>query len=160
MKSDAKILVFAGEGPINVGLTFPKSCWLDDPEGYRAYFTALQEMANRMAMSHAKYQQRAVPPTMEAAVEGVDEMASARHRMAMYDGKGVECDCSFNANGSEDGDHQVSCKLMLKPLNTGNTENLLDASNMLVIERIFPKHAKAHFKSQKSSDSPGLSFQE
>lgn len=43
---------------------------------------------------------------------------------------------------------------------TGNIENLYDAANFFVIESVYPKHKKAHFKSQTSSESPGLIYKE
>ena len=39
---------------------------------------------------------------------------------------------------------------------SGNTEHLLDAANMLVIEHLFPSHADAHFEAEGSELSPGL----
>jgi hypothetical protein len=39
---------------------------------------------------------------------------------------------------------------------TGNTEHLLDAANMLVIESIFPSHDEAYFTAEGSEASPGL----
>jgi len=39
---------------------------------------------------------------------------------------------------------------------TGNTEFLVDAANFAMIEYMFPKHAKAHFKSTDSHESPGV----
>lgn len=38
----------------------------------------------------------------------------------------------------------------------GNTENLVDAANFLVIEHIRPYHGRAHFRSQTSEESPGI----
>lgn len=39
---------------------------------------------------------------------------------------------------------------------TGNTEYLLDASNYLMFEYIYPQHPKAHFKSTDSGESAGI----
>jgi hypothetical protein len=45
-------------------------------------------------------------------------------------------------------------------LETGNTENLWDEANFVIIEAMFPQHEKAHFRSQTSAESPGLEFRE
>jgi hypothetical protein len=39
---------------------------------------------------------------------------------------------------------------------TGNIEWLLDAANFAIIEAVHPAHAKAHFRSTDSDESPGL----
>lgn len=39
---------------------------------------------------------------------------------------------------------------------SGNTEHLLDAANMLIIEHLFPTHDDAHFEAEGSEKSPGL----
>jgi hypothetical protein len=39
---------------------------------------------------------------------------------------------------------------------TGNTEWLLDAANMAVIEFLFPSHEASHFRPTDSDESPGL----
>lgn len=124
-------------------MQFPDSAFQDDPKGYAKFFKALQAMLDRMAMSHFKYQHRTVPPTMEAAVKPIDEIQSAMTRIAMYDALWVDLRILNE------------CK---KEMNTGNTENLLDAANMLVIEHCYPKHPKAHFKAQGSHESPGLEY--
>lgn len=38
---------------------------------------------------------------------------------------------------------------------TGNTENLMDAANFLMIEFMFPRHPDAHFTATDSDKSPG-----
>lgn len=38
---------------------------------------------------------------------------------------------------------------------TGNTEFLQDAANFLMMEFMFPKHPKAHFKPTDGEESPG-----
>lgn len=45
-------------------------------------------------------------------------------------------------------------------METGNTENLLDAANFAIIEHLFPSHGQAHFRSQESHESPGLVWKE
>jgi len=40
---------------------------------------------------------------------------------------------------------------------TGNTEWLMDAANFLMMEFMFPKHRKAHFRPTDAHDSPGVS---
>ncbi len=39
---------------------------------------------------------------------------------------------------------------------TGNTEFLVDASNFLMFEFMYPKHKKAHFKATSHEESPGI----
>jgi hypothetical protein len=39
---------------------------------------------------------------------------------------------------------------------TGNTEFLADVANFAMIEFMYPKHSKAHFKDTDSNESPGL----
>lgn len=39
---------------------------------------------------------------------------------------------------------------------TGNKEHLMDAANFLMIEFMYPKHKKAHFRATDSHESPGL----
>jgi hypothetical protein len=43
-----------------------------------------------------------------------------------------------------------------KYLQDGNTEWLVDAANFLMIEFMYPKHSKAHFRSTGSHESPGV----
>lgn len=38
---------------------------------------------------------------------------------------------------------------------TGNTEWLVDASNLLMMEFMFPQHPNAHFRATDSGESPG-----
>jgi hypothetical protein len=131
---------------MEVILKLPDSVYNDDPIGYSKFMRALQQMLDRMAMSHFKYQHKHVPPTMEAAVEPIDELNSAYKRIAMYSIHGCAVsvrDELFTSGKDED---------------TGNTENLLDAANMLVIEHCYPKHPKAHFRSQGLHESPGLEY--
>lgn len=144
---------------MEITMKFPDSCYKDDPIGYDRFFEAMQFELNRMAMSHAKYQQNAVPPTMEAATEFIDEIQTLIKRLAMYDDRfaAMACDCG---HGKHLTGHATNCFLNLKPIGTGNTENLLDASNMCRIEFLFPKHPKAHFRAQSSKESPGLSYKE
>jgi len=39
---------------------------------------------------------------------------------------------------------------------TGNTEWLVDVANFCMIEFMYPKHKKAHFRATDSNESPGL----
>lgn len=39
---------------------------------------------------------------------------------------------------------------------TGNTEFLVDASNYLMFEFMYPQHKKAHFRATDSSESAGI----
>ena len=39
---------------------------------------------------------------------------------------------------------------------TGNREYLLDASNYIMFEYMFPQHAKAHFRATSSEESVGI----
>jgi len=39
---------------------------------------------------------------------------------------------------------------------TGNTEWLIDAANMCMIEFMYPQHKKAHFRATDSGESPGI----
>ena len=133
---------------MEITLKFPDSCYKDDRKGYDAFFKALQGMLDRMAMSHAKYQQKACPPTMEAATQFIDEVKSLHQRIAMYDS-------SYTIDEVLDSLREIG-----KPFNTGNTEWLLDAANMCVIEHLLPKHKRAHFKSTDSSASPNLAYKE
>ena len=41
---------------------------------------------------------------------------------------------------------------------TGNTEFLLDASNFLMMEWLYPAHENAHFKATDSKESVGRTF--
>ncbi len=45
-------------------------------------------------------------------------------------------------------------------VDSGNTENCLDAANYAVIEYLFPSHEKAHFRAQASHESPGEPWKE
>lgn len=120
---------------MKIEIEFPDQCYKEDKD-FKRYFDALQLIVNRMAMSHYKY------GCMAANVEqGCDDVAGGRERLWMYDGKGEP---------SKRG----------KKGNTGNTENLLDAANFFLIEYLFPRHPKAHFKAQSSSQSPGLFFED
>lgn len=94
-------------------------------------------------MSHYKYGR----VDDNAKLAEVNEFRSGVKRLTMYNDAFLDPDSTW---GEED----------RKPQNTGNTENLLDAANFFVIEYIFPKHPKAHFKAQTSAQSPGLTYQE
>lgn len=120
---------------MKIEIEFPDQCFKED-EDFNRYFEALQLMANRMAVSHFKYGNMA-----KNAGAGCDDMTGGRERLWMYDGEGEP-----SVRG--------------KKGNTGNTENLIDAANFFIIEYLFPRHSKAHFKAQTSAQSPGLFFPE
>lgn len=120
---------------MEITIKIPDQVFAEDPT-YAEYFVKIQEMVNRMAVSHFKYGR----VDDNAKLASVDEVLSGRKRLWMYDGIGP----------SADG----------KKGNTGNTENLLDAANFFIIESIFPKHVKAHFAAQTSAQSPGLTYAE
>jgi hypothetical protein len=132
---------------MKIEIDFPDSIYSREPETWVAYFGSLQEMANRMGFSYEKYHSGlSIKETSEA---GEDKMTFVRQRMAMYDGINA-CDCSLG--------HELTCfsAIHKDKLDSGNTENLVDAANGLVLERIYPQHSKAHFRSQGSDESPGI----
>jgi hypothetical protein len=131
---------------MEIKLKFPDSIYVKDRAGYDRFFEALQLMTNRMANSHEKYQGEL---TMEETVEFLDEIKSALKRVTMYQKTPF-------IGEVWDGAPTYRGKGMDLVLGTGNTENLLDAANMLVIEFCYPKHPKARFKAQSASESPGM----
>lgn len=131
---------------MEVKLNFPDAFYNKDSKNYDKLFEALQLMLNRMAVSHEKYQG---DREMDDVVKDIDEIKSALQRLTMYSNTPM-------IGEVWDGAPLIMGKKVTKPLNTGNTENLLDAANMLVIEFLFPKHPKANFKAQTSKESPGL----
>lgn len=122
-------------------LTFPDSCYNEDRKCYDRFFSAMQLELNRMANSHNKYQS-GLP--MDLVVKNLDEIKSAAMRVAMYNSDWANVELVSILDDSH------------KDYNTGNTENLLDAINMLRIEWAFPKHPTAHFRAQSSKESPGM----
>jgi hypothetical protein len=44
---------------------------------------------------------------------------------------------------------------MLKYIETGNTEWLVDAANLVMMEFMYPQHKNAHFRATDSGESPG-----
>lgn len=55
------------------------------------------------------------------------------------------------------GDMVESIKMRLqKYMKTGNTEWLVDASNLAMIEFMYPKHPDAHYRATDSHESPGF----
>jgi hypothetical protein len=129
---------------MEIKLTVPDSIYDQDRRCYDLFFSKIQLEINRMMMSHEKYQNGR---PMDWVVESIDEIKSALKRITMY--KTVPWIDTYalweDAVGS-----------LKKPLDTGNTENLLDAINMLRIEATFPKHSKANFRPLTSAESPGL----
>jgi hypothetical protein len=128
---------------MDVKLNFPDTWFQKDPAGYSQFFKAMQQMLNRMATSHEKYQGER---TMKETVEFFDEIKSALKRITMYQ------------NTPFIGEVWDGNPMAQKPLDSGNTENLLDAANMLIIEHCYPKHPKAKFKAQGAEQSPGLEY--
>ncbi len=110
------------------------------------YFKAVQEEVNRMAVSHYKYGR----VDDNAKLAEVDEFRSGLKRLSMYNAQYFTTD-TLRLIWGED---------KRKPLDTGNTENLLDANNFFRLEHLFPKHPNSHFKSQTSAQSPGLTYKE
>jgi hypothetical protein len=124
-------------------LELPDSCYREDKESYDRFAGALQLMLNRMATSHNKYQKGG---KMADFVPAIDEVKSVQERIAMYSE-------TWTLDEILDGLENKQ-----KDYGTGNTENLLDAANILVIEFLFPKHPKAKFRAQSSHESPGLEY--
>ncbi len=120
---------------MDITITIPDQVWQEDKD-YPRYFEAIQFMVNRMAMSHFKYGIMGE----KCQMPGLDDMLGGRKRLCMYDGIGPEPEN--------------------KPIDTGNTENLLDAANFFILEHLYPKHSKAHFRAQSSKESPGLAYRE
>jgi hypothetical protein len=130
---------------MKIEIEIPDQVWNEDPT-YSAYFKGVQEEVNRMAVSHYKYGR----VDDNAKLSEVDELRSGLKRLLMYSTKGFTRE-QIDLIWGED---------RRKPLNTGNTENLLDANNFFRLEFLFPKHPRAHFKAQTSTQSPGLTFVE
>src|SRR5437868_15003986 len=99
---------------MQVTITIPDQVWNEDPE-YKRYFEAIQFMVNRMAVSHFKYGKIGD----KCNVPGIDDAMGGRQRLCMYDGIGPAPD--------------------YKDVDTGNTENLLDAANFFILEHLYPK---------------------
>src|SRR5258708_11340018 len=100
-----------------VTLNFPDTFYNKDKINYDNFFNALQLMLNRMAMSHEKYQGER---TMDDVQEAFDELRSLHQRLTMYDSQYIKTEKVWG-----------HCAIQ-KPMNTGNTENLLDVANMCV----------------------------
>jgi len=140
-------------------LDFPDSIYNIEPETWNRFAEALQGMLNRMAMSYHKY--HSSRPLYDSCPEET-KMVFTRQRMAMYDGGGPGenlCDCGVGI-GVPIRRHRLNCFLSRVKLSTGNVENCLDAANGLVLEMLFPTHPKAHFRSQSSEESPGITYKE
>lgn len=130
---------------MKIEIEIPDQVWNEDPT-YVAYFEAVQQEVNRMAVSHYKYGR----VDNNAKLSDVDEIRSGLKRLTMYSTKGLTKE-QVDILWGED---------KRKPLNTGNTENLLDLANFVRLEYLFPKHPKAFFRAQTSAQSPGLTFTE
>lgn len=143
---------------MEITLKLTDSGFATDPD-FGRFVEALQMMLNRMDVSHHKY-----GVIVDSQKHGdVDAALTGRQRLTMYDGKNRDdsCDCGIGdvPDGEAGPDHETVCFLKRKKVpkaGTGNTENLLDAANCFVIEHLFPRHKKAHFKAQTSADSPGI----
>ena len=111
-----------------------------------------------MANSYEKYHSGLT--IKESNELGEDKMAFVYQRQAMYQSPKSHayiCDCGALENITRTS-HSPSCFIVLHKdkLDSGNTENLIDAANGLVLERMFPDHPKAHFKCQTTAESPGI----
>jgi len=126
---------------LDITIKIPDQVWNEDPS-FVLYFQKVQAMVDRMAMSHFKYG----PIDTNAVIGEVNETKSGLQRVSMYDPSFINQD-------------EVWAGKTPKSVNTGNTENLLDAANFFVIEAMFPKHSKAHFKAQTTVQSPGLDYE-
>lgn len=123
---------------MEITLRIPDQVYQEDPS-FQRFFEAMQAMVDRMAMSHFKY------GLMEHDFKtNVDDLRCALQRVAMYDARYLA--------------ENIWEYATQKPVNTGNTENLLDAANFLLIEYLFPRHEEAHFRAQSDTESPGLEF--
>ena len=131
-----------------------------EPEFWDKYIAALQLMVNRMAVGECKYH---IGRNLPIAETHEDKIKFAQQRMYMYYGKNwlEACDCGYAENPSGSC-HGSSCFLVVHKdkQDTGNTENLLDAGNGLLVEFVYPDHPKAHFRSQSSEESPGLAMRD
>jgi hypothetical protein len=136
-------------------IVIPDANYDFDPEFWSKYVTGVQQMINRMAVGHFKYH---IHRNLTIADTSEDKMLFTRQRMSMYDGVGSAevCDCDGQL------DHRQTCFTVIHAdkIGTGNTENLLDASNGLLVEFVYPDHPKAHFRSQSSEESPGLAMRD
>ena len=108
---------------MQVTIEIPDQIWNEDPT-YAEYFKGMQEEVNRMAVSHYKYGR----VDDNAKLASVDEVRSGLKRLLMYSTQGFTKD-QIDIIWGED---------KRKPLNTGNTENLLDANNFFRLEFLFP----------------------
>jgi hypothetical protein len=134
-----------------ITMELPDTTYAAEPAMWDTLFDAMQKAVNRMAVGYAKYHLDKNVPLMD---DDADTVAFIRQRLAMYVGPtDTACDCD-----RVDGRHAPTCFLVVyrRKLDTGNIENLLDVANGCFVEFIRPSHTKAHFKSQTSSDSPGL----
>lgn len=123
---------------MEITLRIPDQVYKED-KTYQRFAEAIQMMLNRMAVSHYKY------GPMDTNLPSVDELLNALQRISMYDSRALDR-------------KKIWKDKTPKPLNTGNTENLLDAANFLIMEFLEPKHSKAHMRPQTSKESPGLSY--
>lgn len=127
---------------MEITIKIPDQVYRED-QTYAEYFKAVQAMVDRMAVSHYKYGRI----YDNAKLASVDERRCALQRISMYDQRYIEQDAIWESANR-------------KELDTGNVDNLYDAANFLILEALFPKHDAAHFRSQTSSESPGLEFRQ
>jgi hypothetical protein len=130
-------------------LKVPDAVCAADPN-YPEFLRLMQMMLDRMAMSHYKYGIIGGENHKKA-----DEVKSLAQRIALYDPRYVNLDKLCTCGNEGKSYHYSNCFLE-KPLDTGNTENLLDAANMCILEVMLPHHPKAFFKAQDAVDSPGM----
>jgi hypothetical protein len=125
-----------------VEIRIPDQVYNEDPT-YVSFFKQLQAMVDRMSVSHFKY--GPIHSNATADLGNVDEFKNGLQRLSMYNSEMLDL-------------KEVWKDRKRKTLNTGNTENLLDAANFFIIESLFPRHDKAHFRAQTSTQSPGLDY--
>jgi hypothetical protein len=128
---------------MKIEIQIPDQVFNEDPT-YKLYFEVIQQMVNRMAVSHFKYGRC----DSNAKTGSSETLFCGLQRMSMYDPRGIDQGIIWPPDAKK------------KPLDTGNTENLVDTANFVVIEAVYPKHPKAHFKAQTSKQSPGIFFKE
>ena len=108
-----------------------------------------QGMVNRMDLSYCKYGRYHVNASGRIDPKFQKEAAeTVMNFLAKWDGRGTT---TANSN-------TVASILLrlVKYLNTGNTEWLMDVANFAMIEHECPQVKGSHFKATDSHESPGL----
>lgn len=108
-----------------------------------------QGMVNRMDLSFAKYGRYKANAIGELKKDYIKDLSNTLSNfLAKWDGKQAS---SANSNTTS----SILLRL-IKYLNTGNTEWLMDVGNFAMIEFVCPQVPKAHFRATDSHESPGL----